>query len=459
MGKSYNGEIYEIISDKQKEILTRQQSKQTLTSYNKTQHSQTVFPKVELVRLTEFVESDPVANGAITHFVDKCMEGGWNIWDSDDDEPDFYYKDMLQTTYNFNKEVLKKIFYQGKLMQNVFVELVRGEGSGRVKAINVVDGTGIEPITAHNGDPIRFKGRRPNPETGKFPYWETDEMLWIKFKDRSRGYSELQAQSIMTAIWLKRQIYSFMGYVWETNQYKPTFVFKDSDSKQIEDALTYMKNSEDFKELPYVMRGTVDHFMVRAMEENQHIISLLSKLDEEILINLRVPPNDAGKPDGSGRSNADAQSNNLLTAVRSYKDTVSDFCNYELFPKLKRASKRLVWKPHDKFQETSILENVNKMANAGFSEDLIKEYMVSKGLIFKTKDWFKKEPEPQDNPGQGDDSTLTKKQDIDLMESRRKDEGSLEKQGTGEESSTRDDQIIKRQLKFKKYPYVYEAGK
>ena len=456
MAENFNGELYELITDKQKEILARQQSRQTITGYNRTQTSQTVFPEMDLVQLTEYVESDPVANGAITHFVDKCIEGNWNIWDIDDKKPDFDYKNMLKSTYNFDNEVIKKIFYQGKLTQNVFVELVRGEGTGRVKSVNVVDSTGIEPITKANGDVIKFKGKRENPETGEFPFWQPDEMLWIKFKDRNRGYSQLQAKSIMTAIWIKRQIYGFMRYVWETNQYKPTFVFKESSDKEIEDALTYMKSSEDFKELPYVMKGVVEHFMVRNMEENQHITGLLTKLDEEILINLRVPPNDAGKPDGSGRSNADAQSNNLTTAVNSYKQHVANFFSYELFPRLKRASKRFVWAPHDKFQETSVLENINTLANAGFSKELIREYMVNKGLIFETDEWFEADKEPE-SPQEGEDETITKEQDIDLMDSRRSTEGSLNKEGTGEESSTREDQILRRQTNYVSYPYTYEV--
>jgi len=112
----------------------------------------------------------------------------------------------------------------------------------------------------------------------------------------------------------------------------------------------------------------------------------------------------------------------------------------------------IVFSPIDRFSEKMVLDNVNIMKNMGMKEEIIIEYLNDKGMFFSGKQLFQEVKQSEQNNGL--------KKDINTMPSRFKGTGApLEKVGTGEQSSTREDQLIKKASKFDMYPYTYEITK
>jgi len=107
---------------------------------------------------------------------------------------------------------------------------------------------------------------------------------------------------------------------------------------------------------------------------------------------MRIPPNDAGIPDSSGRSNADAQANNLSTTIISFKKTVEDYLNFDLFTKMNMGTYLLKYGPTDRYEEKQVFEVVQIMQSLNMDDEAMQEYIKDRGLYFSTKKYFK-EPE------------------------------------------------------------------
>jgi hypothetical protein len=376
------------------------------------------------------VDKDPVARGALNHFVDKCMEGDFIIvkretWDFDES-----FQDLLQKTQNFRTRILRQIFLLGKLYNNVFVEIVR-DGNGSLKALNVLDTAAITVTTAPNGDVIGYKTTMPNPKTGEYSTWTPDEIVWLKFNDRAEGYAPVDMQAMWETLLLKDYIRQFVSWLWKTGQYRILYNFESAGDLDVEAFIAYAKRVDVNFQAPMITKGKMQVSAVRDIKETDQIDKLMKYLDLQIAMAMRIPPVDIGMPDTSGRSNADAQTNNLTTHINSFKTVVADFINNDLFPKIGKGNNMLRFSPVDRFAERQVLENLQIMQSIGMSPEAMKEYLIDKGIIFGVSEWFKPEPVMTDNP-----------RSLDTAPSRQgKATGEGNKKQT--EVTTRDDQIKK----------------
>jgi len=413
-----------------KKYLKRTDSKNTLTTFVWNKDVATVFPDFSFNAVIQMVDDDPVARGAILHFIDKCMEGGISIVKAADLSYDRDFEKLLQEKYMFRSKILRTIFYLGKLFNNVFIEIVR-DTDNRVKSLNILDSENIEPITNFNGDPESYKSKVPNAKTGQYARWNKNEIVWIKFNDRVKGYAPVDLKALWETLLCKSWIKRYVAWLWKTGQYRVLYNIKDGASNDdIKDFLTYARKHDDNFRAPFLLKGDLEMKMVRDMKETQDITTLLKYWDNQTLILLRIPPSDAGIPDQSGRSNADAQSNNLNTHIISMKTVVEDYINFDLFKKMNKGDTLLKFAPVDRFSEEQIIKNVNVMKNIGMTEDVIREYLQDRGMFFQSSKLF-------DDP---EEKILATNRDINTMNSRidRKEEG-----GTGEQASTRPDQLKK----------------
>jgi len=62
-----------------KNFKAREFSKSPLKNFTWNTHGGTVNPNFSFEAVLQLIENDPVARGAINHFVDKCMEGDYSI--------------------------------------------------------------------------------------------------------------------------------------------------------------------------------------------------------------------------------------------------------------------------------------------------------------------------------------------------------------------------------------------
>lgn len=432
-----------------KKLTKKTDSKEPIKNFTISQWSASVLPDFSFDAALDMVDADAVASGAIEHYVDKSMEGDWAVVKRDSGKYDKSFEDKLIYEHDFENSILRKIFYIGKFFNNVFLEVVTNT-DGSLKAANILDSTNIEPITKPNGDPISYKSKVPNPVTGEYAKWSADEIVWIKFSDRDGGYGHVNIQSIWNMLLLKNYITRFVTWLWQTGQYRVIHNFKASDDKVVQDFIAYNKKNENDYRQPFLAQGEYAATILRDMKETESLVELIKQINGEILINLRVPPIDAGIPDASGRSNSDAQSNNLNTHIKSRKKVVKSAID-KFFKLINHGNNAFIFAPSDKLEIKGILENVQLMKSAGFTDEVCVEYMRDNGMVWQDDKVFN-EPEMLEASGQPKNP-----RDKDNMPSRiGKGAGEAnQKIGTGSESSTREDQLIKRT--FEEYD-TYETS-
>jgi len=370
--------------NKTKTIIKRAHSKDTLRAFTWNKDNATVYPDFSFSAVLSMVNNDPVARGAIQHYVDKFMEGNYSILKRDNMSYDIQEENRLQSKFNFRTNIISKIARAGKLFNNVFIEIIRTP-DGLTKSLNVLDTQNIEPITEPNGDPIKYKSRIPNATTGEYPIWNKKDIVWIKFGDITTGYAPVDLRVLWEILLAKEYVLRYVAWLWKTGQYRILYNPKAGSEKEILDFITFAKRHDDNYQVPFIFKGEMETKVLRDIKETENIIELLKYYDSQILIALRVPPIDAGIPDASGRSNADAQTNNLSTHITSHKKIVEDSINYDLFPKISKANNLLKFGPNDRFSEKSIFEAIQIMKSINMTDEVVQEYLYDKGLFFAAK--------------------------------------------------------------------------
>lgn len=368
----------------QYKTLKQAYSKQPVVGYVLGDSNQSVFPDFNLDVLMNIIREDTVASGALEHFVDKCMEGDYAIIRKDTGAYDLTTERNLESKFKFRNDVLRKIFFLGKLFKNVFVEVITV--NNETKAVNVCDTTVIEPHTKPNGDVLYFS-TRPTADTVE-QRWEPSEMFWIKFNDVSRGWAPINASALWETLWSKKFVTRFVAWLFETGQYRLAHNLKNSSKTDIESFLAYNSKVDRNFRLPILAKGEYEVKVLRDMKELENADRLLKYYDSQILIHLRIPPIDAGIPDASGRSNADAQSNSLSTHITSSKKIVEDAISYELFPRINKSESLFRFAPNDRFAEKQIYEVAQIMQSIGMKKEVIAEYLFDKGIVFQEDELF-----------------------------------------------------------------------
>ena len=379
---------------KRKRFIKRDFSKGVLRNLSWNPEGPTIFPDFSFDLVLQEIEHDPVARGAINHFVDKFMEGDYAIVRRKDRTYDWNAELVLEEKYMFRTKVLRKIALLGKLFNNVFLEIVR-DSDGKTKAINVLDSSIIEPITDVNGDPVSYKSTKKDPVTGREPTWTKDEVVWIKFGDRTVGYAPVDLRALWENLLLKHYVRRYISWLWKTGQYRLVYNFENASSQDINDFLTYARKNDSHFHVPYILKGKLQTFLLRDMKETSSLIEMLSYLDSQTLILLRVPPIDAGIPDASGRSNADAQANNMETSIVSMKKTVEDYINFDLFPRINKSTQMLVFSPINRLAEQAVYKVAQTMNSMNIKDEVVEEYLKDKGLFYGNNNIFK---EPMMDP-------------------------------------------------------------
>jgi hypothetical protein len=369
---------------KRKKFIKRNFSKETLKTFTWNPEFATVTPNFSFQAVLELIENDTVARGALNHFVDKCMEGDYSIVKRADRKYDRNAELILEEKYMFRTKVLRKIFLLGKLFNNVFIEVVR-ETDGKTKSINILDSTNVDPITESNGDPIKYKSKLADPETGEYAEWSKKDITWVKFGDRTVGYAPVDMRALWDNLLLKSYVLRYVTWLWKTGQYRLMYNFENASNSDIESFLAMARRNDDKFEIPFVAKGKLTTSLLRDMREIGSLIDMLKYLDSQTLILMRIPPIDAGIPDASGRSNADAQSNNIESTVTSWKKVVADYINYDLFTKINKATSTLVWGPMNRFAVKQLLEMAKTMKDLNMTDEAMTEFMNDNGMFFEAK--------------------------------------------------------------------------
>jgi len=411
-------------------FIKRDYSRQQLSTFTPNTQAPTVFADFSFDTVLTMVDNDPVARGAVNHFVDKCMEGDYSIITKDTNKYDRDTELTLDEKYMFRTSILRKAFLMAKLFNNVFIEIIR-DTEGRTKSLNVLDSTEIDPITSPNGDPISYRSKTPSILTGEYVTWSANDIVWIKFNDRNTGFAPVDLKALWENLLAKDYLRQYVGWLWKTGQYRLIYNFKNSASdKDVVDFLVYLRKNEENPSAPLIAKGEMEAKVLRDMKETESLVNLFDYYDNQTLILLRVPPTDAGVRDASGRASSDSQSNNFTTSVVALRKLVEDYVNFDLFKKINKGNSLLRFAPADRFFEKKVFEGVQILKSIGFSNEGIREYLEDNGMYFGTEKLLEDIPDPNELLTQDTAPSRTGK-------------GSSEGNKKQETVSTREDQVKK----------------
>lgn len=420
----------------QKQYIKRERSRDSLSTFSYTTDAPSIYPDFSFDAALALVDSDPIARGAMTDFIDSFMEGDYAILKREDFSYDPDFEKKLDKDYNFRHEVLRGFAIMGKFSKNVFVEIVRAPISGEVKALNVLDSRNIEVITQPNGDVIKFKSKMQDPLTGRTPEWGKDEIVWYKLEDRKTGFATVDLKTLWKTLQAKSFVKDYVAWLFKTGQYRILYNFTNASDKDINDTLAYMRRHESNFNAPFIAKGEMESKVLRDMKELGDLTALIKYYDSETLVAMRCPPIDAGIPDSSGRSNADAQNNAKSTHLTSMKKVFEDVTNYDLFPKLNKGNNIIRFGPNNRFEEKQIFENMASLVAANCSEEFIKEYLQDRGMFYAAEKIFKTPEEMMAAKGGAESASGQS-----LNAPSRAKSVDMKKKGTGEAASTRAEQV------------------
>jgi hypothetical protein len=426
-----------------KQYIKREDSKSALRTFTFGNDTATVYPDFSFAVIKQMVDSDPTARGAMSHFIDKFMEGDYAILKKEDLSYDRVFELKLDDEYNFRHEVLRGYAIMGKFYKNVFLEIVRAPISGEVKALNILDSNNVDVITKPNGDVLEYKSTIADPLTGSYARWGPEEVVWYKLEDRREGYATSDVKALWENLLAKGYVKRYVAWLWKTGQYRILYNFKSASDSDVESFLAYARRNSDNPDAPLIAKGELEQKVIRDMKETSNIIELLKYYDSQTLVLLRIPPIDAGIPDASGRSNADAQSNSFAAHLSSMKKVFEDMTNYKLFPLMNKGNSMIRFAPNDRFEEKQVIENVALMKGLGMKEEVIREYLQDRGMFFGASALFEDPMElaqKQADIEVGADSQMK----ANMVSPSRQKSGDMNKEGTGEAASTRPEQVSSR---------------
>lgn len=388
------------------------------------------------------VRADSVAWGGITTLLDRTLESGWIIRNTETGERQFKDESLLKGK-GFDiwlRELLTQYF----VFSNAFGEIVYSP-SGNVKELHVVDPTQMKINTDNHGEILSYEQRVFAANTS-IVLWKPEEILHIAEPSLGQNvWGEVSLRTLYQAVSMKFHIKKFLLWLFETNQFRGIYNPKGADVEAVRRFISFMKESEKQISKPVIVEGEFEYKIMREMRGFDEVKNLLYKMDEEILNLLQVPPIYAGLPDNSNRSNSDAQERAFNTRIRS----IHSLFKYHLDELLRRAKlykKEVVFSPLNAKSEKEVLEIAQIMKSISMKDDVIADYLRGKGFDLPRSSVFEELQNANDLLTQ-DQSPSRRGKGVDKTN---------EVIGSGEESSTRQEQVS-RSGKFKKYPYVFEV--
>lgn len=392
------------------------------------------------------VRNDPVVAAAIDRKTNKVMEGGWGLRTKRSDSESL--KKKFRRKYKFDR-LLRTSIRTGQ-WQDVLIEIVKK--NGEVTDLNLLDPAAVDVITESNGDVIRYEQTPHNDGKKRNPIvWNPEQIVHIKFKDAILNFwGESDLRVAYDTVLIKDYIRKYINWLFETNQFRTHFNIKDASEQQIRNFISRYKAGESTYDKPVITEGEVQASPLRDIKDFDQIIALLEWCDKQLISLLQTTVVAMGWGGSGGRSESDSLGDDLRTSIIGIQRTIADAINFDLFEKMGLSSNdEFFWYPLDRMTKKQLFETIEIMRRSGWKDEAIKEFAEGEGLAFKTSEWFKEDNiEPAMSSAAKKDGSFSRQ---------RSSEGQADNNvGTGQESSTRSDQLVAK-TKFSGYPYTYEV--
>lgn len=396
-----------------------------------------VMPNFDRKQALDIIRRDEMVLASITTLVDKSLEYGWRCSKLKQEE---------LKKLRFSK-LLRKILYNSYLYENVFIEIVKA--NNKVKELHVLETTTTEPLVTQNGETKGYQQLIPG--YNEAITWNDDEVTHIALTEiTSSTWGEISIETIYTLVLIKIYIKAYLGWLFGTNQLRGFYNIKDAQEDQVKRFIGNLKKTEADIGKPVIAEGEILYQILRKYDEGDQLINTLNYCNENIMSLLQTPPVLMGKPGESNRSSSDAQDSSLYTRIRAVQNVLEESFNYDLFPKTGLDITDFEFNPISKSSMEKVLQNVERMKINNFKEEVIEEYLRSEGFfrkfnIFKTPEEIAKEAEiltPKIEP------TTTKSEDMYESRTRKADGEGNKRIGTGENSTTKKEQLVSKAYDF-----------
>ena len=405
-------------------------------------------PEFSLGLARQIVLNDPLVSAALETEANKVLEGGWGIKSNRKADKD-NIESKFRKKYRFNS--LLHTLSRNLRWQDGLIEIAREavsidgdkiESTGEIADLNLLDQANIDVKAKSNGDVEYYY--QDNVKDGEARrVWKEKNIVHITLKNNILNlWGDSDLRVAYETVLIKDFIRKFLSWLFGTNQFRNHIGFKQSVStEQLKVFISSYKEGEKSYGKPAITDGDVEIKAMRELKDLDQLMLVLDYCDKELMRLLQQTGLSLGEGSG-GRSDGDGLSDTQRTSIKAIQRTIEEAINYELLPKMGYPSTvEFFWKPLDRLTEKSIFEIIEVMKRSMFTDEAVQEFMEKQGLTFETKKLFKDPMEMM--AGEVSPEQRSKKDGSASRVSKGAGE-SNKRIGTGESSTTRDEQVVDR---------------
>ena len=405
----------------------------------------TGIPSFSLKKSIDLIKNDAFIKGSVNTLVDKVMESGFRVEGKKSKE--------LQKILDKNKIelLLESVIYNLIIYNNAFIE---NKEVNKEVFLNLLETQFIKIVSEDNGDIKEFyQDNAVSVANKKYPSWKPKNVTFIKYRPVTTSIWSTPSdfEALYQVALIKDSIKQWLHWFFSTNQLRSGFNIKNANDAKVKDFLSSVRASEERKDLPFAVGGEIEHFILNKFEYGDRIMEVLNWCDNQFIVLLQIPPIAVGMPDSSGRSNSVEQYQALNTTVNRIHKLIETMMSEDLFPKIGFEDHKFVFGVLDNGTRMKALDMAEKMRNIRMSDEAIKEFLESQGLVFKTKELFTDLKELQGIANsavpQGSEGQLGKKSQDEAPSRKGQSEGSI--------SEANQSTMVKNG--FGDYPYTYKV--
>lgn len=389
-----------------------------------------IVPDTNLnVVLDKMFRKDEMVAASITTKVDALMSSG------------FYFEGSNSRNVERAERLVTRSWYRQLLFQfclygNAFSEIERTPAGTPVE-LHAIEPHTIAPHDEEGHGEVSFYRQRIGGETVDLP---ASDVYHFRMDRLSTGqWAEIPVKPIAQYVALKLFIKNHVTHLFKENMFRPvTYVEKGVTKDELDRVITHLKEARKDPSKPLVNFGDGKTEPYMKFSDGEEFRKWVNLCDNAILTQMQVPPIMAGVPDNSGRASGEQQTYKAFnTHIKGLAMTLEDQFD-KFFEKAGLTGVEMHIGTPDSKSETDIVETALKLKSMGAKPGKLTQWLKDRGLDldedFFDEDVFRSESQADRNQesNAANVSSRSGKNDGEMNE----------RVGTGDEGTTRDDQLV-----------------
>lgn len=393
----------------------------------------------------DFYQKDETFHAAVQTVVDGILSNGYKIVGKSNRT-----RKELEELFKKNRfsKLLKQAVLNGVLFGNAFFEIVKG--GVKTSELHLLETSYMKVDADEHGEVLGYVMQPING--GDEVRFTPEEVSHLDFGSvQVKVWGDTDVESLYEVLYTKRYVQQHLRWLFEKNKFRDFFTVENGLTEESAEKFvdTYRKGDEDPDYPLFVEDGKSFNIkQIRTYTDLNVLLDILNHLDGKILRAVQVPPILMGVPDNSNRSNSQDQLRSFYIRIKSLQELIAEEITHELLPKLGFSTVEFQFNPADRRDEKDDVEIAERLINMGVDADVVEYFLRQSGLELPPDKKLFKEPE--------EGVVDAKKPDYMYPSRRRAEETNYEKFRNGDESETRDEQLVGKTADFGKYPYVME---